>query len=110
MEIKKFQNMGQNFEIANENKKEPQKEEKIKVLEVDQWTSTGNIKDYSFKDFEMNKIKGGDSEAAKKIFGGHAVIKEVLKTQNPFIGNVWFIEDPKTLKFVFYKANYDSSD
>ena len=82
----------------------------IKVLEVDQWSSTGNIRDFGFSDFDIKKVKDGDSEAARAIFGGHSKIMEVEENDRPDIGNAWFIEDSNTKKFVFYKANYDSSD
>jgi hypothetical protein len=45
---------------------------KMKVLEVDQWTSTGNVEKFSFKDFDLEKVKGGDSEAVKLIFAAKA--------------------------------------
>ena len=44
------------------------------------------------------------------LFGGHAVIRDVLENATPYIGNVWFITDARTNKLKFYKANYDSSD
>jgi|GEM_PF-2379207 len=83
---------------------------KMKVLEVDQWTSTGNISDFSMKDFDLEKLEGGDSGAAKQIFGGHAVIREVSENASPSIGEVWFISDQETNRLKFWKANYDSSD
>lgn len=81
----------------------------IKVLEVDQWTSTGNITDFSFDDYERSKVSGGDSDAALKLFGGTSRVKYVSETDRPSVGNVWFNEGP-TGKLVLYKANYDSSD
>lgn len=83
---------------------------KIKVLEVDQWTSTGNVQNFTMEDFNLGKVKGGDSEAAKQIFGGHAAIREVSPQDAPHIGEVWYISDPQSNKLKFYKANYDSSD
>jgi len=81
---------------------------KIKVLELDQWTSTGNITDFTLEDFELQKVKGGDSKAAQLIFGGHAIIREVEELQTPPIGNVWFRLGVNG-KLQFYKSNYDSS-
>ena len=83
---------------------------KIKVLQVDQWTSTGNITDLSLENFELEKVEGGDSEAAKNIFGGHAIIREVNENDEPSIGYVWFKTRKKTGKLVFWKAHYDSGD
>ena len=80
----------------------------IKVLEVDQWTSTGNVRDYNFKSFNLETVVGGDSEAAKAIFGGHARIYEVNENDKPSLGRVWFTEVDD--RFKLYKANYDSSD
>lgn len=87
-----------------------QKPEKIKVLEVDQWTSTGNIEQFTMDEFNIDRVSGGDSEAAKKIFGGYAAVREVRKEDSPHIGEVWYISDPQSNKLKFYKANYDSSD
>lgn len=80
----------------------------MKVLEVDQWTSTGNIGDYNFETFELSRVEGGDSLAARQIFGGHAKIREVSENSYPSKGEVWFIEVGGT--FELWKANYDSSD
>jgi hypothetical protein len=91
-------------------KKEAPAPDKVKVLEVDQWTSTGNIQNFTMESFDMRKMSGGDSEAARQIFGGHAAIREVSPNESPSIGEVWYISDPKTKKLKFFKANYDSSD
>jgi hypothetical protein len=80
----------------------------MKILEVDQWTSTGDVERYNFETFDLNKVSGGDSEAVRAIFGGHAVIREVAEEDNPVIGCVWFIE--LNGYFKQWKANYDSSD
>ncbi len=83
---------------------------KIKVLQVDQWTSTGNITDFTMKDFGLGKVQGGDSAAVKVIFGGSAMIRWVDKDDRPPIAHVWFRTDRKTRKLKLFKANYDSSD
>jgi hypothetical protein len=81
----------------------------IKVIEVDQWTATGNIKELIFKDLnDVQDISGGDSEAVKKIFGGHFHKKEVTESDRPHIGYVWFTEGDDG-KCALYKASYDSS-
>jgi len=82
----------------------------MKVLEVDQWTSTGNVTDFTMDEFELANVHGGDSEAAQAIFGGSAKVREVSENASPYIGNVWFKTDPQTGKLVHYKSNYDSSD
>lgn len=81
----------------------------MRILEVDQWTSTGNITDFSFEDFDLQKVSGGDSAAAKVIFGGNARLREVSETDRPYLGTVWFRQGP-TGKLEKYLANYDSSD
>jgi len=86
----------------------------IKVLEVDQWTSTGNVANFSMEEWEKDtqgtlaKVAGGDSEAIKVIFGGRARVLTVHDFSQPYIGDVWFKEENG--KLVLYKCNYDSSD
>ena len=83
--------------------------DRVRVLEVDQWSSTAtNLADMGFADFDPARLTGGDSRAAQVIFGGHYVVKEVLETDRPPIGHVWFIE--RGGHFERWKTNYDSSD
>jgi len=81
----------------------------IKVLETDQWTSTGNVHDFTLDNFNLQDVHGGDSEAAKVIFGGRGIIKEVEENACPSIGNVWFRPNPETGKLELWKHNYDTS-
>jgi len=81
----------------------------MKILELDQWSSTAtNISEFNFSNFDFTKLYGGDSEAAKGIFGGHFDVREVKETDSPSISNVWFMEENGKLKL--WKYNYDSSD
>lgn len=86
----------------------------MKVLEVDQWTSTGNFEGLKLEDFEkdnkgsLQKVKGGDAGAARSIFGGTARVKEVYEHSGPTIGEVWLREVDGKLEV--WKTNYDSSD
>jgi hypothetical protein len=80
----------------------------LKVLEVDQWTSTGNVSDFTLEDFDLQKVEGGDAGAAKVIFGGDARIREVPHAGVPSKGNVWFIPGDNG-KLRLFKANYDTS-
>ena len=83
---------------------------KVKVLEVDQWVSTGNIQDFTLENFDFKKVKGGDSAAAFALFGRSNIkIREVNENEQPFIGNVWF-KPGVDGKLQRWKANYDSSD
>jgi hypothetical protein len=85
------------------------KKKKIKILEVDQWTHTGNIEELAIKNFDIKKVKGGDSETIRKIFGGHAVFLEVDEDERPSEGKVWY-RITRGGRFKFYKENYDTSD
>jgi hypothetical protein len=80
----------------------------MKIIEVDQFTSTGNIKTLVFKDATLDKISGGDSQAAKDIFGASFSVMEVEEDAKPRLGCVWFKEGQDG-KCQFYKANYDLS-
>jgi hypothetical protein len=82
---------------------------RFKVLEVDQWTSTGDVGKYTLDTFELSEVAGGESAAARAIFGGSARILEVDETRHPQIGSVWFRPGPDG-RLVRYAANYDSSD
>ena len=86
------------------------------VLELDQFTATAtNLKEMFFRDFEANpadtllKLYGGNSFAARRIFGGHAVIKEVTLQEKPPKGSVWYVAD-EIGGLSRYLANFDSSD
>lgn len=81
---------------------------KIRVLVVDQWSSTGNITDFAMQDFELDRVRGGDSEAVRTIGIASARIREVEENWEPSIGNVWYRSGPDG-KLVWFKANYDSS-
>ena len=81
------------------------------IIECDQWSSTAdNIKDLKFDEVGINDLVGGDSEAAKVIFGGHFIRRTVTDTAMPYIGNVWFVKDETTGGLKKYRAKYDSSD
>ena len=86
----------------------------LEVLEVDQWTSTGDVRQIPWDDLKhdtstIDNITGGDSEAAKRIFGGRLWFRTIRKNTTPSIGNVWFTRGEDGLP-KFYAANYDSSD
>lgn len=81
----------------------------IQVIEVDQWTSSGNISNLDFDSVGLNDITGGDSESAKAIFGGWFVRKMVDDNVRPDIGNVWYIRDEATGKCKMWKYSYDTS-
>lgn len=80
----------------------------INVIEVDQWTSTGNIKEQDFNTVGLQDVEGGDSLAAKQIFGGSFRRKTVGEDEHPTMGTVWFKRGPDG-KCELYKYNYDSS-
>lgn len=82
---------------------------KILVIEVDQWSSTGNIEDQDFDTFSLADLSGGDSEAAKVIFGGYCQKKEVDPNGAPRNARVWYRKGPDG-KCEYFKATLDSSD
>lgn len=90
-------------------------QDKIKILQVDQWTSTGNVKGTKLEDWErdrqgmLSSRSGGDSEAIQQIFGGSARVREVRESETPDLGEVWFRPDADGV-LELWKANYDSSD
>lgn len=80
----------------------------IDIIETDQWTASGNMEDQVFKTVGLDDVSGGDSEAAKSIFGGRFERKQVEETEAPPIGNVWYKESPDG-KCEVYKYNFDTS-
>lgn len=81
---------------------------KIKVLEVDQWTSTGNVTKFTFADFDLGQVTGKDSQAIRELGLASARILEVEESDEPGMGDVWFREG-QSGKLELWKANYDSS-
>jgi hypothetical protein len=84
----------------------------IAVLEVDQWTATGNVEDFRLCDFPAaaKQIQGGPTLETIRIIGiDHVVVKTVRETDFPAPGRVWFREaaDGKLTK---WRGRYDSSD
>jgi len=82
------------------------------VLDVDQWTSTGNIRTIPWADLiaqGIHAVSGGDSEAARRIFGGHFRVREVRPGEGPSLGHVWLTRGDDGLPHL-YATNYDSSD
>lgn len=84
-------------------------QETIRVIQIDQFTSTGDIRNQDFDAVTLSSISGGDSLAAKVIFGGSFAVKEVNLNDDPRIGYVWFIKGENG-KCTLYKSNYDTSD
>lgn len=84
-------------------------QEIIRVIQIDQFTSTGDIREQDFEAVTLNSISGGDSLAAKVIFGGSFTVKEVSIDDSPRIGYVWF-KKGENGKCALYKSNYDTSD
>lgn len=82
------------------------------VLEVDQWTSTGDMTEHTWAELKaqgIDAIAGGDSEAARVIFGGHFMFRTVREDERPSLGEVWFIEGADGRPDL-WKMNLDSSD
>jgi hypothetical protein len=81
---------------------------KFTVLIVDQWTSTGNMEEFSLADFQAENVHGGDSDTVRAIGVASYEIREVFGNERPVLGEVWFIEEDGKLKK--WKYNYDTSD
>ncbi|MEK7516303.1 MAG: hypothetical protein AAB562_01775 [Patescibacteria group bacterium] len=81
---------------------------KIRILEVDQWTSTGNVEDLTLDDFDIDNVRGGDSEAIRVIGIADARIREVEESWVPTMGSVWYRPGANG-KLEHWKATYDSS-
>jgi len=74
----------------------------VEIIEMDQWSSTGDLDDWTYKqmkdaieigpDTHTPAIKGGDAEAAQAIFGGDYTVKTVSESDIPRKGLVWFTE------------------
>jgi hypothetical protein len=81
----------------------------IDIIQVDQWTSSGDIEQQNFDAVTLHDVTGGDSEAAKAIFGGTMERKTVEEDDKPSIGNVWYVKGANG-KCKLWKYNYDTSD
>ena len=86
----------------------------IEVIEIDQWSATGDIHKWSFAEFkevieasDTNNppdIEGGDAEAIQKIIGGRYDVKTVRESDSPRKGYIWYREsDDGSLER--YKSN-----
>lgn len=82
---------------------------KVKVLEVDQWTSLGNIEEFTLEDFDINKVQGENPEAVRKILVARAQIKEVDERQEPATARVWYKPGPDGKLKRWKIGVYDSS-
>lgn len=72
--------------------------EEITVLEIDQFTQTGDIDDYTFEELRKLIEDGEDPEIenieanARKLFDGRFDVKTVSPDDDPTSGYVWFTE------------------
>lgn len=90
---------------------------KVTVLEVDQWTSTGDLGKFTMAEVEQllkkgkkPEVHGGDSEAIRLLEIDQWKIREVDEQWMPPLARVWFIEGPDGKLTKWYgKENYDSS-
>lgn len=84
----------------------------VRVLEVDPWTSTGNLTSYPWRKLRLMKnagaIEGGDAAAARAIFGGHWQWYTATRDETPPLGRVWYAQ--RGGRAELYRTNYDSSD
>ncbi len=74
---------------------------KVIVLEVCQFTSTGQV-------FDLNKIGPNVKRSNLGWVGFHTILREVFENSSPMIGYVWYRSD-ESGKMILWKSNYDSS-
>lgn len=83
---------------------------KVKVLEVSQfYIHRTNIEQFSFADFDLAKVTGGDAEAAFAALARTARIYEVEEHTQPSKGYAWYREDKSGMLYR-WKFNPDSGD
>ncbi len=83
---------------------------KVRVLEVSQFYIRGtNIERFSFADFDLAKVTGGDADAAFAALARTARIIEVEEHREPSKGYVWYHEGENG-KFKRWKFTPDSGD
>lgn len=85
--------------------------EKITVIEIDQFTQTGDIGEFSFDELrqliekndppQIDNIKAN----ARKLFNGRFSVKTVSADDKPTPGYVWFTEN-KNGNVIEYKKNF----
>lgn len=80
----------------------------VKVIEVDQWSSTG-CKGLMFDAAVLASMQSPDAEVARDIGIAKLDRKVVLETANPEIGKVWFRRGMAG-EMELWKSNYDTSD
>lgn len=82
---------------------------KFKIVEVDQWTSTGNVEGLTLENFAVERVTGGDADVARQVGIASGRIREVYGNQRPSKGSVW-LRPNEDGKLEQWKANYDTSD
>lgn len=78
------------------------------VIEVDQWTSSGDIRNVPFDKLFVTKINGPAAETAVDLEIASMTLRLVLDSETPQTARVWFVKDPNGMPYL-WKANYDSS-
>jgi hypothetical protein len=67
------------------------------------------LDDFESGRLNIDDIKGGDTDAIKKIFGGELMVRLVPEAHTPYSGSVWFRDNPDTGKLEIWKERIDSS-
>lgn len=81
----------------------------VKVIEVDQWTSTGNISNHRFDDIVRSAVRGGDADTAQDLGIASFDRLVVPMESEPPKGKVWFRRGLNG-EMELWKTNYDTSD
>ncbi len=81
---------------------------KMRVLETDQWTSTGDVEGSPASAFCLEAVTGGDSAAARALGIARGEWLSVEPGAMPPVGSVWFFVD-QAQRLRKWRASYDSS-
>jgi hypothetical protein len=81
----------------------------MKVIQVDQWASTGNIKDLDFDTVSRPAVVGGDATTAVELGIASLKVLEVSPEAEPPEGFVWYKRGADG-KCEYHDGNYDTSD
>jgi len=86
------------------------KERGVRVLQVDQWTSSGKLTGRAVADVLHSGVVGGDAVAARRLGVASMILTEVALDAEPRRGDVWYCVSADGTIGGIWKANYDSSD
>lgn len=83
-------------------------EEVVRVLEVDQWTASGNVEAFTADTFSLDAVVGSGAASVRAMGIARAQWRNVRTSDRPLIGSVWFRHMPDGM-LKRWKQNIDSS-